>query len=35
MKITIGIPAYIGYVSGAQKTDAQNSMQSISMVEEE
>ena len=31
----VGIPMYVGYVSGAQKTSAQNNMQAIYMVQEE
>ena len=31
----VGIPTYVGYVSGTQKTSAQNNMQAIYMVQEE
>ena len=31
----VGIPMYVGYVSGTQKTNAQNNMQAIYMVQEE
>ena len=31
----VGIPTYVGYVSGTQKTNAQNNMQAIYMVQEE
>ena len=31
----VGIPMYVGYVSGAKKTSAQNNMQAIYMVQEE
>ena len=31
----VGIPMYVGYVSGAQKTSAQNNMQAIYMVQED
>jgi len=31
----VGIPMYVGYVSGTQKTSAQNNMQAIYMVQEE
>ena len=31
----VGVPVYIGYVSSAQKTDAQNNLQGIYMVQEE
>ena len=31
----IGVPMYVGYVSQAQITDAQNTMQAIYMVQEE
>ena len=31
----VGIPTYVGYVSGTQKTNAMNEMQAIYMVQEE
>jgi len=31
----VGIPMYVGYVSGTQKTNAMNEMQAIYMVQEE
>ena len=31
----VGIPTYVGYVSGTQKTNAKNEMQAIYMVQEE
>ena len=31
----VGIPTYVGYVSGTQKTNAMNDMQAIYMVQEE
>ena len=31
----VGIPTYVGYVSGTQKTNAQNNIQAIYMVQEE
>ena len=31
----VGIPTYVGYVSGTQKTNAKNNMQAIYMVQEE
>ena len=31
----VGIPLYVGYVSGMQKTNAQNNMQAIYMVQED
>ena len=31
----MGIVSYVGYVAGAQKTDAQNNMQAMYMVQEE
>ena len=31
----VGVPMYVGYVSGTQKTSAQNNMQAIYMVQEE
>jgi type II secretory pathway pseudopilin PulG len=31
----VGIVSYVGYVAGAQKTDAQNNMQAMYMVQEE
>ena len=31
----VGIPTYVGYVSGTQKTSAKNNMQAIYMVQEE
>ena len=31
----VGVPLYVGYVSGMQKTNAQNNMQAIYMVQEE
>ena len=31
----VGIPTYVGYVSGTQKTNAKNNMQAIYMVQED
>ena len=31
----VGVPTYVGYVSGTQKTNAMNEMQAIYMVQEE